>query len=186
MESVGRSCWLLCYVQFTGPASSGLRLLLDWTDSFCLCVALAMEWLNPQRHWLAVVFQDVVRSARVRQDGGGSTPNPTLLRTLGMHANATLTPLTRAQMALQHSQLGFSLRTTALAFGVCEKTVRRWLAPALARSLLQASSPAPQDQPPARSPDPRSTPSTPLLRSDYDGPARLQGHPLPRPAPPSP
>ena len=45
-----------------------------------------------------------------------------------MHANATLTPLTRAQMALQHSQLDFSLRTTALAFGVCEKTVRRWLA----------------------------------------------------------
>src|ERR1700726_4422474 len=38
------------------------------------------------------------------------------------------TPLTRAQMALQHSQLGLSLRTTAVAFGVCEKTVRRWLA----------------------------------------------------------
>lgn len=45
-----------------------------------------------------------------------------------MHANATLTPLTRAQMAFQHSQLHFSLRTTAVAFGVCEKTVRRWLA----------------------------------------------------------
>jgi transposase InsO family protein len=30
-------------------------------------------------------------------------------------------------MALQHSQLGFSLRTTAVAFGVCDKTVRRWL-----------------------------------------------------------
>ena len=44
-----------------------------------------------------------------------------------MHANATLTPLTRAQMALQHSQLGRSLRDSAAAFGVCEKTVRRWL-----------------------------------------------------------
>jgi len=30
-------------------------------------------------------------------------------------------------MALQHSQLSFSLRTTAVAFGVCDKTVRRWL-----------------------------------------------------------
>src|SRR5450432_1742850 len=78
--------------------------------------------------WLGVVFQDVVRTGRVRQDGGGSTLNPTLLRTDNMHANATLTPLTRAQMALQHSQLGLSLRTTAVAFGVCEKTVRRWLA----------------------------------------------------------
>jgi transposase InsO family protein len=74
------------------------------------------------------MFQDVVRRGRVRQDGGGSTRNPTLLLTVNMHANATLTPLTRAQMALQHSQLGLSLRTTAVAFGVCEKTVRRWLA----------------------------------------------------------
>ena len=30
-----------------------------------------------------------------------------------MHANATLTPLTRAQMALAHHQLNLSLRTTA-------------------------------------------------------------------------
>jgi transposase InsO family protein len=45
-----------------------------------------------------------------------------------MHANAKLTPLTRAQMALTHTKLGFSLRHTAVAFGVCEKTVRRWLA----------------------------------------------------------
>ncbi|MBA3831329.1 MAG: helix-turn-helix domain-containing protein, partial [Chthoniobacterales bacterium] len=50
------------------------------------------------------------------------------MRTDNMHANATLTPLTRAQMALQHTEFGFSLRTTAVAFGVCEKTVRRWLA----------------------------------------------------------
>src|SRR6266478_6606549 len=78
--------------------------------------------------WLGVMFQDVVRRGRVRQDGGGSSLNPTLLHTDNMHANATLTPLTRAQMALQHSQLGLSLRTTAVAFGVCEKTVRRWLA----------------------------------------------------------
>ena len=45
-----------------------------------------------------------------------------------MHANAKLTPLTRAQMALRHHELGRSLRATATAFGVCEKTVRRWLA----------------------------------------------------------
>ena len=74
------------------------------------------------------MFQDVVRTGRVRQDGGGSTLSLTPSRTENMHANATLTPLTRAQMALQHSQLGLSLRTTAVAFGVCEKTVRRWLA----------------------------------------------------------
>ena len=49
-----------------------------------------------------------------------------------MHANAKLTPLTRAQMALTHVELGLSLRDSALAFGVCEKTVRRWLARARA------------------------------------------------------
>jgi len=49
-----------------------------------------------------------------------------------MHANAKLTPLTRAQMALTHHQLGLSLRDSATAFGVCEKTVRRWLARATA------------------------------------------------------
>src|ERR1043165_6698974 len=78
--------------------------------------------------WLGVMFQDVVRTGRVRQDGGGSILNPTPSRTDIIHANATLTPLTRAQMARQHSQLLFSLRTTAVAFGFCEKTVRRWLA----------------------------------------------------------
>jgi transposase InsO family protein len=45
-----------------------------------------------------------------------------------MHANATLTPLTRAKMAAFHATHGTSLRETAAAFGVCEKTVRRWLA----------------------------------------------------------
>ena len=54
-----------------------------------------------------------------------------------MHANATLTPLTRAQMALAHHQLGLSLRTTAVAYGVCEKTVRRWLARAKAAGFPQ-------------------------------------------------
>jgi transposase InsO family protein len=44
-----------------------------------------------------------------------------------MHANATLTPLTRAKMVAQHRALGRSLRATAAAFGVCEKTVRKWL-----------------------------------------------------------
>ena len=45
-----------------------------------------------------------------------------------MHANAPLTPLTRAQMALTHHELSLSLRVNAAAYGVCEKTVRRWLA----------------------------------------------------------
>src|SRR5215211_4290853 len=54
-----------------------------------------------------------------------------------MHANARLTPLTRAQMALQHSELGRSLRESAAAFGVCEKTVRRWLARAKAAGFPQ-------------------------------------------------
>ena len=54
-----------------------------------------------------------------------------------MHANAKLTPLTRAQMALMHVELGLSLRDSALAFGVCEKTVRRWLARAKATGFPQ-------------------------------------------------
>ena len=45
-----------------------------------------------------------------------------------MHANATLTPLTRAQMVAAFTTLGLSGRVTATTFGVCEKTVRRWLA----------------------------------------------------------
>lgn len=45
-----------------------------------------------------------------------------------MHANATLTPLMRAKMIAQFTTGGLSLRATAAAFRVCEKTVRRWLA----------------------------------------------------------
>ena len=44
-----------------------------------------------------------------------------------MYANATLTPLMRAKMVAQHIALGGSLRSTAAAFGVSEKTVRKWL-----------------------------------------------------------
>ena len=44
-----------------------------------------------------------------------------------MHANATLTPLTRAQMVSALTTFGLSGRATAAAYGVCEKTVRRWL-----------------------------------------------------------
>ncbi len=43
-----------------------------------------------------------------------------------MHANATLTPLRRAQMIAELSATGASLRQIATRFGVCEKTVRRW------------------------------------------------------------
>ena len=72
-----------------------------------------------------------------------------------MHANATLTPLTRAQMALAHHQLGLSLRTTAVAYGVCEKTVRRWLARAKAQDFPQRlpdHSSTPRHQPRKTSP----------------------------------
>ena len=43
-----------------------------------------------------------------------------------MHANATLTPLRRAQMIAELVSSGASLRAIAARFGVCEKTVRRW------------------------------------------------------------
>ena len=44
-----------------------------------------------------------------------------------MHANATLTPLTRAQIAALLSSKTLSLRAAAAAYSVSEKTVRRWL-----------------------------------------------------------
>ncbi|MGB8475466.1 MAG: IS481 family transposase [Candidatus Acidiferrum sp.] len=72
-----------------------------------------------------------------------------------MHANAKLTPLTRAQMTLNHHQLGVSLRYSALAFGVCEKTVRRWLARAKAAGFplrLEDRSSVPLRQPRKTSP----------------------------------
>ena len=85
-----------------------------------------------------------------------------------MHANATLTPLTRAQMALQHSQLGLSLRTTAVAFGVCEKTVRRWLARAkeggFPTRLVDRSS-VPHHQPRKTTPQLEAANAAPTLKS---------------------
>ena len=71
-----------------------------------------------------------------------------------MHANATLTPLTRAQMALTHFQLGLSLRHSAVAFGVCERTVRRWLARAKAAGFPQRL----HDRPSTPHRQPRKTP----------------------------
>src|SRR5207249_1827610 len=44
-----------------------------------------------------------------------------------MHANATLTPLTRAQMVREVLTRGLTLRAAAAARRVSEKTVRRWL-----------------------------------------------------------
>jgi transposase InsO family protein len=73
------------------------------------------------------MFQHVVRTATVWQVGGGSTLNRPPYPTDNMHANATLTPLMRAKMVLHHAALGRSLRASAAAFGVCEKTVRKWL-----------------------------------------------------------
>ena len=67
-----------------------------------------------------------------------------------MHANATLTPLTRAQMVAALTTLGLSVRVTATTFGVCEKTVRRWLARARQEGFpqrLQDRSSVPRRQP---------------------------------------
>src|SRR6186713_457995 len=44
-----------------------------------------------------------------------------------MHANATLTPLTRAKLVAYHAAHGTSIRATAAAFDVCDRTARRWL-----------------------------------------------------------
>ncbi len=44
-----------------------------------------------------------------------------------MHANAKLTPLMRAKLVHHHLAGSASLRSTAAAFSVSEKTVRKWL-----------------------------------------------------------
>jgi len=54
-----------------------------------------------------------------------------------MHANATLTPLTRAKLIQYHLSQGASLRATARAFGVSDKTVRKWLHRAKAAGFPQ-------------------------------------------------
>jgi transposase InsO family protein len=72
-----------------------------------------------------------------------------------MHANARLTPLMRAQMALHLHSQNLSLRTAAAAYGVSEKTVRRWLARAQLADFpqrLQDHSSIPHRQPRKTSP----------------------------------
>src|SRR5689334_1247696 len=67
-----------------------------------------------------------------------------------MHANATLTPLRRAQMVLDLTTKNLSRRATAAAYGVSDKTVRRWLQRAREAgfpSRLQDRSSAPRRQP---------------------------------------
>jgi len=96
------------------------------------------------------MFQEVVRTEEVWQAGGGCTLNPQPFRTDNMHANAILTPLMRAKMIAQLLSSGASLRATAAAFHVCEKTVRRWLARARALGFparLQDHSSRPRRQP---------------------------------------
>ena len=73
------------------------------------------------------MFQEVVCTERVGQAGGGWMLHRLPSRSNTMHANATLTPLTRAKMVAYHLAHGRSLRATATTFGVCEKTRRRWL-----------------------------------------------------------
>ena len=73
------------------------------------------------------MFQEVVRTGRVWQAGGGSVHNRRSFLSDTMHANATLTPLVRAKMVRQLTSEHRSLRATAAVFAVSEKTVRRWL-----------------------------------------------------------
>jgi len=72
-----------------------------------------------------------------------------------MHANATTTPLTRAQMAALLSSKTLSLRAAANAYSVSEKTVRRWLKRARESgfpSRLEDRSSVPHHQPRKTSP----------------------------------
>ena len=72
-----------------------------------------------------------------------------------MHANAKLTPLMRAKLVQFHQTAGHSLRTTATAFGVSEKTVRKWLKRALTANFttrLADHSSRPHQQPRKTSP----------------------------------
>ena len=72
-----------------------------------------------------------------------------------MHANAKLTPLMRAKLVQFHQTAGHSLRTTAAAFGVSEKSVRKWLTRAAAADFparLEDHSSSPRHQPRKTSP----------------------------------
>ena len=72
-----------------------------------------------------------------------------------MHANATLTPLTRAKMVASFHSKTLSLRATADAFSVSEKTVRKWLARAKEEGLkprFEDRSSVPKHQPRKTSP----------------------------------
>jgi transposase InsO family protein len=67
-----------------------------------------------------------------------------------MHANAKLTPLMRAKLVQFHQAAGHSLRATAAAFAVSDKTVRKWLARAKAAHFptrLEDHSSVPKRQP---------------------------------------
>ena len=71
-----------------------------------------------------------------------------------MHANATLTPLMRAKLVHHHLASGASLRRTAAAFGVSDKTVRKWLK----RSQLSSSPQRLEDRSSVPLRQPRKTP----------------------------
>lgn len=67
-----------------------------------------------------------------------------------MHANARLTPLSRAEMVHDIQQLGLTLRAAAAARSVSEKTARRWYRRAQAEGYprrLQERSSAPRRRP---------------------------------------
>jgi len=100
------------------------------------------------------MFQHVVRTTTVWQAGGGSTLHRWSYLTDNMHANATLTPLMRAKLVRQHTASGRSLRASAAAFGVSDKTVRKWIK----RSQLSGSPERLEDRSSRPRRQPRKTP----------------------------
>ena len=73
------------------------------------------------------MFQHVVRTGWLKQGRGGYTLNRQPSHSDTMHANATLTPLMRVKLVRHHLATGASMRSTAITFGVSDKTVRKWL-----------------------------------------------------------
>jgi len=102
------------------------------------------------------MFQQVVRTTTVWQALGGSILNRLSFLTDIMHANATLTPLMRAKLVQHYLAHRCSLRACAVAFGVSDKTVRKWLQRARATGFpqrLEDRSSVPLRQPRKTSPD---------------------------------
>ncbi|MBI3878178.1 MAG: DUF4339 domain-containing protein, partial [Verrucomicrobia bacterium] len=105
----GMANWQM-YGQITaGPNASGMTVtcsqcgksvVADKVIRYCeqnVCAECKPAFVQRIKEGLGVMFQQVVRTARVWQAGGGCTLNRPPSRPDTMHANATLTPLMRAK-----------------------------------------------------------------------------------------